>query len=360
MSFQRITTIGSIPPSKSDATASRLTRSPSFSSRWISTSRGREVDAGAQARAARRRPARTRRRGRRRAPAPAPSAPRCGRGSSWSAACSAWSTMSSSAVASCVAVAARIERAPTGPRGAPPLRRWMMSWVIRSPSCSQRRSSRASSAFARGVDEDLAQEQRLRAARRAAGLLEQVEQRGRRDVARTAPSGRHRTFGRPVRAAAFTACSHAVHTGITAAAARPLQRPCDMAADLRGGRPPHPERIGTRRRPATASLRALGARVRPARRAGIAAPGRIVRREELYRARLAGAAAPRRPLRRRLRAQAAREARAGPAGVELHPHARRLRLPLRSPSLHTTFTTRSQADDRTRRGAREGLTCFRE
>ena len=37
MSFQRITTIGSIPPSKSEATASRATRSPSFSSRWIST-----------------------------------------------------------------------------------------------------------------------------------------------------------------------------------------------------------------------------------------------------------------------------------------------------------------------------------
>ncbi len=40
MSFQRMTTIGSIPPSKSEATASRLTRSPSFSSRWISTRRG--------------------------------------------------------------------------------------------------------------------------------------------------------------------------------------------------------------------------------------------------------------------------------------------------------------------------------
>jgi hypothetical protein len=36
-SFQRITTIGSIPVSNSEATASRETRSPSFSSRWIST-----------------------------------------------------------------------------------------------------------------------------------------------------------------------------------------------------------------------------------------------------------------------------------------------------------------------------------
>ena len=37
MSFQRITTMGSIPPSNSDATASRVMRSPSFSSRLTST-----------------------------------------------------------------------------------------------------------------------------------------------------------------------------------------------------------------------------------------------------------------------------------------------------------------------------------
>ena len=37
MSFQRITSIGSIPRSNSDASASRTTRSPSFSSRLIST-----------------------------------------------------------------------------------------------------------------------------------------------------------------------------------------------------------------------------------------------------------------------------------------------------------------------------------
>ncbi len=36
MSFQRMTTIGSIPPSNRDATASRVTRSPSVSRRWIS------------------------------------------------------------------------------------------------------------------------------------------------------------------------------------------------------------------------------------------------------------------------------------------------------------------------------------
>ena len=36
-SFQRITTMGSIPPSNSEATASRVMRSPSFSRRLIST-----------------------------------------------------------------------------------------------------------------------------------------------------------------------------------------------------------------------------------------------------------------------------------------------------------------------------------
>ena len=37
MSRQRITTIGSVPLANSEATASRRMRSPSFSSRWIST-----------------------------------------------------------------------------------------------------------------------------------------------------------------------------------------------------------------------------------------------------------------------------------------------------------------------------------
>ena len=49
MSFQRITTIGSMPPANSEATPSRCSRSPSFSRRWISTRCGRELGAGAQA-----------------------------------------------------------------------------------------------------------------------------------------------------------------------------------------------------------------------------------------------------------------------------------------------------------------------
>ena len=48
MSFQRITTIGSMPPANSEATASRWSRSPSFSSRWISTRCGPELGARAQ------------------------------------------------------------------------------------------------------------------------------------------------------------------------------------------------------------------------------------------------------------------------------------------------------------------------
>ena len=49
MSFQRITTIGSMPPANSEATASRCSRSPSFSRRWISTRCGPELGARAQA-----------------------------------------------------------------------------------------------------------------------------------------------------------------------------------------------------------------------------------------------------------------------------------------------------------------------
>ena len=40
MSFQRITIIGSMPATKRSAMAARWIRSPSFSSRWISTSCG--------------------------------------------------------------------------------------------------------------------------------------------------------------------------------------------------------------------------------------------------------------------------------------------------------------------------------
>ena len=48
MSFQRITIIGSIPALKRSAMAARCSRSASFSSRWISTSCGRDVEPVAQ------------------------------------------------------------------------------------------------------------------------------------------------------------------------------------------------------------------------------------------------------------------------------------------------------------------------
>ena len=53
---------------------------------------------------------------------------------------------------------------------------------------------------------------------------------------------------------------------------------------------------------------------------------------------LGRAAARRRPLGRRVRPQAAGEAGARAAGVPLHPHALRLRLPASSRSIHTLFT----------------------
>ena len=49
MSRQRITTIGSVPLANSEATASRRIRSPSFSSRWISTRCGASSPPRAQA-----------------------------------------------------------------------------------------------------------------------------------------------------------------------------------------------------------------------------------------------------------------------------------------------------------------------
>src|SRR3954454_20848687 len=141
MSFQRRTTIGSMPLANSDATASRTSRSPSFSRRWISTSSG--------ARSAPLRSVRSARATCSAAPtSTSASATACSIGAStWcrpsqSAVCSASSTTSSSAVASaCPSVVSNGAR----PRP-PPLRRWMMSCVTRSPCCSQRYNSRASSA----------------------------------------------------------------------------------------------------------------------------------------------------------------------------------------------------------------------
>ena len=55
------------------------------------------------------------------------------------------------------------------------LSRWMMSWVIRSPSCSQTRISRASSGVLGPLLEHLL-EQAGRAHDVRAGLLEEVEE----------------------------------------------------------------------------------------------------------------------------------------------------------------------------------------
>ena len=161
MSFQRITTIGSMPPANSEATPSRCRRSPSFSRRWISTRCGRELGAGAQAaqrlgdllagadehvgeldRLLHRRldavqaelRARPARRGRRcrRARSPARS---------------------------------RRRRRTARARARAPARRWMMSWVMRSPSCSQTLRSCAERRVLGVVDEQVAQQQRRSAAR---------------------------------------------------------------------------------------------------------------------------------------------------------------------------------------------------
>src|SRR3954447_25367256 len=73
----------------------------------------------------------------------------------------------------------------------------------------------------------------------------------------------------------------------------------------------------------------VGARVRPARRAR-AQRGRHRPPRGPVPARLGRTPARWRPLDRRVRPQAASEARAGAAGAAVHPHARRLRLPVRA------------------------------
>ena len=116
------------------------------------------------------RPARRRRPARRPSPSPAPSAPRPRR----SRACRPSARRSR-----------RCRRAPSPARGRrlqsnggrprpPPLRRWMMSWVMRSPSCSHSTSSRARCGVLGPVDEQVAQQQR-RVLHVAPRLLDKLE-----------------------------------------------------------------------------------------------------------------------------------------------------------------------------------------
>ena len=136
---------GRCPLANSDASASRQTRSPSLSSRWISTSAGASVASPARERRERardlldgrdehlgelRRPApsaprRRRRRARRRS---ARRSRRCRRAPS--RACGR----------------RRVDRRRCATTLSASLRRWMMSCAIRSPSCSQSRTSATSSA----------------------------------------------------------------------------------------------------------------------------------------------------------------------------------------------------------------------
>ena len=139
--------------------------------------------------------------------------------------------------------------------------------------------------------------------------------------------------------AAFTTGSRRVHRRQQRCAGRaggspPMEalharrRPPDRRArdPARGG--PGPRRR-TGRSPSRCASSASWSRSRAARVASS-------RREDLYRLVWGAAAARGRPLDRRLRAQAAREARGRASALAVHPHARRLRLPLR-PELSHAF-----------------------
>ena len=217
-----------------------------------------------------------------------------------------------------------------------------MSWVIRSPSCSQ------STGRARG--------RRARGSRRA-GRAAAASRAGR--CGRTPRTGRAARVGRAAqqrhrvdrsgdvarRGAAFTARSQPLHGSVTGAR-RGRQR-AEGAGRWRLRRAPDDVltpgswRSGPRDglalaggRALTLSVREFGLLVALARRRR---PHRL--REELYRDGVGRPAARRRPLDRRLRAQAAREARGRAAGVALHPHPRRASATGSSPSASHPFHT---------------------
>ena len=121
-----------MPPANSEVTASRCSRSPSFSRRWISTRCGPSSVARAQAAQRLYDLLAGRRRARRRTPPPAPSAPRrrTGPAARRPARCGRRCRRAPSPARS------RRPRRTARARVRPPARRWMMSWVMRSPSCS--------------------------------------------------------------------------------------------------------------------------------------------------------------------------------------------------------------------------------
>ena len=111
----------------------------------------------------------------------------------------------------------RRSRTAAGARRAPPLRRWMMSCAIRSPSCSQCRSSRdevGGPGSRRGCPA---------AASAARSTLRPDSSRRSKQRSSGGGAGSHRRAYRrraaPVRGA-FTASSHGVHDRVTGAAPR--------------------------------------------------------------------------------------------------------------------------------------------
>ena len=241
-----------------------------------------------------------------------------------------------------------------------PASRWRMSWAIRSPSCSQSRISRASAGRSGIVGEQVAQQQRgaLHVAR---GLLEQAEQLGvglrlgrphaadARPPARRAPRGVH-------------SLSQRVH--------RPVTGPRRGAASLRRDGADARSRGAPGRRSGGPAGRAPRARERAGARRSRCASSSCSRRwpggraassprEELY-ATVWGA-----PLRAHDRSVdvyvhklRSKLARALPEW-RLHPHALRVRLPLRAGAF-TPFHNDGTAGNRLRRGVRACRTAHQE
>ena len=230
----------------------------------------------------------------------------------------------------------------------------MMSWAMRSPSCSQQDELAREVGALGVVDEQVAQQQ-SGALDVAPGLLEEREDArvgSAREQRPSRPSLARACARRPAASRVF----HSAFTGrVTSARAGardahgpwkrrsvPWRGPLVGELEIRPG----DGLVLAAGRRADLSVREFGLLVALARSAR-----RIVSREELYARGVGRRAARRRPLDRRLRPQAARQARGGAARLALHPHPRRASATASRRSLHTLFTSRPQPVTGCGRGA---------
>src|SRR4051812_29197121 len=206
----------------------------------------------------------------------------------------------------------------------------MTSRAIRSPSCSHSTSAAARSARS-GQSPRRSRRRTVARATLRPDCSKSSSTPASPDVWRSAMAARQSAR------AAIPAPVHRPFTGASRAGHRWRRGAGDPPAHgggtAAGGHDPHrrardPPRAGARAR-RRRRAEPVGPRVRPARRARAQRRAHRAPRGPVP-TRVGRDAARRRPLDRRLRPQAPREARARAAGPPVHPHPRRLRLPVRA------------------------------